>query len=509
MVVFGNKTICSRKYFCIDYILFAKLGMPLVRLNLVSRMKQQQTQAKPLQQLQKRRKTRPISFKMHPVRRTRVQPISASTSFFGVRGKFCQFLIKTCKSKKLFICPFLLLSLAGLVYHVVDISRLFFSYSAITEFEIKSPKSVAPPSLTICMYYPNFLNRTALINLMQAKKRLDWKKILGSNLSKPLDLQDVQSFLTMKNIFALTPSPDVLLSRCYFRLPGRFFRFKRLNCNEVFSIDKFFYLHNMCYRFAMIKEFIQYNSHDNKTSQYTFHELKHHALVVDLFYEVFLYGRYFKHVTYIEASTFKRKSIPRVNDAFSVSFKRGMITVNNREISRDFYHFSYSRIKNERLPPPYSSQCRDYSETSVHQSQKRCIDDCILKQVQLKLRRLPFTPVISNASLNWLLITTDDLKSQYFAMKLNRIEQKCYEKCPFVDCRDVIYMTRLMRSEPSNTVRFRVETPHEPDIWVKLNPQMYFNDYLIYILNCLGIWLGLSIFDLYRIIYVKNAISKH
>src|SRR5438876_10950805 len=63
----------------------------------------------------------------------------------------------------------LVLSLLGMLYHIYYISYLYFLYKASTEIDIGMPVEMSQPSLTICMFYPNFLNRSQLEKL--AKER--------------------------------------------------------------------------------------------------------------------------------------------------------------------------------------------------------------------------------------------------------------------------------------------------------------------------------------------------
>jgi hypothetical protein len=327
-----------------------------------------------------------------------------------------------------------------------------------------------------------------------------WNKGLELLNAPSLELYNVQSDLTIKDIFDLTPAAEDMLNQCFFRLPGRFFRRKDIKgCQNVYDVEKYFYLHSMCYRFSMKESYILANSFE-KTNKYTFHELKHHALLVDFFYELILFRKHFQNVTYIESTIFRYDRAPRGNDAFSVSFKRGNVTIKGRTTTRDSYHLSYSMIKNQRLPPPFHTNCMQYNTIGEFASQRRCIDDCVIKRVFRKLnKRIPFTAIIRNHTLKYKLITTDELKNEDLARKLNKQEEKCNAMCPFLDCYDVIYMTRLERSEPSTQVRFRVQTPHEPDIHITLFAQTEFKEFLVYILNCFGIWLGLSIFDFKKV----------
>src|SRR5688572_12749468 len=106
----------------------------------------------------------------------------------------------------------LVLSLLGMLYHIYYISCLYFLYKAVTEIEIGMPTDMAQPSLTTCMYYPNFLNWSQLEKL--AKKR-------GQSLNfsqDELNLIDVETFLMVEDIFALSPEPSELLSGCMYRI---------------------------------------------------------------------------------------------------------------------------------------------------------------------------------------------------------------------------------------------------------------------------------------------------
>lgn len=393
----------------------------------------------------------------------------------------------------------LVLSLSGMLYHIYHISDLYFLYKAVTEIEIGMPITMSQPSLTICMYYPNFLNWSQLEKL--AKERGQ-----SLNLSKyPLELSDVETFLEVQDIFALSPEPCELLSGCKYRVPGEHkIRHRKEMCKKAFSIEKFFFLHGICYRFRQGRSFIR-NQSKLADYRFTFYEIKNYVHILDLFFEVSLQSEYYKHATYIEASIFSSKRLPQGSNAFSVSFKR--TTSLRNEQSQDFYYLSYSMIVSHNLPYPYERPCIVYSKETSFPSRNACLDECIIDRMDRRLGKVPFNTVIKDTSLKRYVISITDFKNETVSNTVATIDKECHEVCRFTDCIERIYSTKLERSESSDRVRFRVQPPSEPQITTHLYPNLTTNEYIIYMLNCFGIWLGLSVMDLEKVAaYLGNKL---
>lgn len=407
----------------------------------------------------------------------------------------------------------LILSLLGMLYHIYYISYLYFLYKASTEIDIGMPVEMSQPSLTICMFYPNFLNRSQL-----EKKAKERGKSL--NLSKfALELSDVETFLKVEDIFALSPEPSELLSGCTYRVPGEYkmFSCQTEMCEKAFSIEKFLFLHDVCYRFRQKRPFIR-NQSKLDSYHFTFYELKNHVHILDLFFEVSLQSEYYKHATYIEASIFSTKRLPQGSNAFSVAFKRTPSFRNAYPQNQDFYYLSYSRIVSHNLPYPYERPCITYNKQTKFQSRNDCMDKCIIERVVKQLGKVPFNTAITETDLldknlntsSRYLISVKDLRNENgnVSKTMATIDKECYDKvCRFTDCEEKIYSTKLERSELSNITRFRVQPPSEPQITTSLYQSLTTDEYIIYILNCFGIWLGLSVMDLENVAaYLGNKL---
>ena len=381
---------------------------------------------------------------------------------------------------------FLTFSTGAMFYHMFDISSLYFAYSVVTSIGLQAPKIIQIPSTVLCIYYPNFLNWTLLVPKMGS---VHSKVLRGSEI----DLYHTENILSLKDIFQMTPEFDdfASTSNCYHRQSG-IYLMRRSPCKSILKATKYLYGHNICYLMSL-------RSSGNFTPSYppatlTLHELKSHAFYLDLIYELILDDSYFKNVTTIDATLYADEKIPKTTNSFSIIFNRDRaFTINDLPYSFNFYFIGYSMVNSTQLPFPY---------TNCHLSQEfrfsfdECVDKCLLKLVRSELNRIPMTAIVRNSSFNEKLVTTNDLKNFSFQEHLTFLEKRCLSQCPGRDCRETIYLTKLLRTEMSNDIRFRINALNEPMIHVEKKPKTSISEYVVHILNCLGIWCGLSVWDL-------------
>src|SRR5258708_486465 len=52
-----------------------------------------------------------------------------------------------------------LLSLCGCIWQIYEVTSQYLSYPTVTELTISRPKKLQPPALSLCLYYPYFLDK--------------------------------------------------------------------------------------------------------------------------------------------------------------------------------------------------------------------------------------------------------------------------------------------------------------------------------------------------------------
>jgi len=173
------------------------------------------------------------------------------------------------------------------------------------------------------------------------------------------------------------------------------------------------------------------------------------------------------------------------------------------------YTISYSRIITKLLPPNYSTNCRNYNISNIHEEQSRsdCIDRCILKLFREKcgkyfyptelLLRKEYIQMYSPEKLFYDKNLTE-CYNMFFAKK---VQSKCVANCrpdchnQFIDfqIRDVVKTKTNERSYISITHN------RLPDLVIEHLPEMTFLSFICNFGGLTGMWLGLSVTSLFKL----------
>ena len=156
------------------------------------------------------------------------------------------------------------------------------------------------------------------------------------------------------------------------------------------------------------------------------------------------------------------------------------------------FSITYYYVDIVRLPPPYPAKCMIYAGMDHKiEDQYSCLDVCIINATIAKLRKVPFTQVVTER-YDLHHVTVSDIRNQTFWNALYALEQECTEKCKRPDCRN-IFMATDVASSAFRTFRLIVNVPNEPSYDIEFLPGFTFLSVLIYITSSVSTWLGLSI----------------
>lgn len=61
-------------------------------------------------------------------------------------------------------------------------------------------------------------------------------------------------------------------------------------------------------------------------------------------------------------------------------------------------------------------------------------------------------------------------------------------------------MTKFIRSEQFDGLKFRLYVANEPTVQTVMKPKLSLTEFLVYVLSCFGIWLGLSFYSLAKLV---------
>lgn len=136
----------------------------------------------------------------------------------------------------------LLLSAAGFVFQAWSVLQQYFSYDTVTVLSIIMPDKLIAPAVSICFPYPEIVDQK---KALQRYPQLDGQTFLVSTLG---------NFLTIKDIFELTPKADVdvTIASCAFRTPESPQLFETTMCDGIMSMNKFFKQQFACYDISLV-----------------------------------------------------------------------------------------------------------------------------------------------------------------------------------------------------------------------------------------------------------------
>jgi len=126
---------------------------------------------------------------------------------------------------------FMALATAGLVWQLYDIIKLFFAYGTVTELLVVVPSNITAPALSICLPYDDFIIRNKLFA----------KYPQLSNITS-IKLTDLDTLVTIKDIFEMTPNLAELFVYCMYRKPREYVRFvgSGAECAKIFGVQRYY-----------------------------------------------------------------------------------------------------------------------------------------------------------------------------------------------------------------------------------------------------------------------------
>ena len=168
------------------------------------------------------------------------------------------------------------------------------------------------------------------------------------------------------------------------------------------------------------------------------------------------------------------------------------------------FTMTYSTIELELLKYPFSTDCLNYEDVEF-ESQGDCVDTCQMAKL-VSLNNMQFFGSVATRSVDREMLSQEDLEfdNGTLVKDLWNINQKCMQECRRPNCKNTIYMTKFIRSEQIearfNLVKFRLYVANEPVVVTKVKEKLSLTEFLIYILSCFGIWLGMSFYSLAKLI---------
>jgi hypothetical protein len=390
-----------------------------------------------------------------------------------------------------------IICILGCGFQVISVTRTFFLFEVLTRITIDFPQEVSTPALTLCFRFTEILNLTL------------FNEKYHTNYTKPFSVSsrlDIQNKITMGDIFDLTPSQEEnLFLSCIIRSPLDYSHavYDSDACrNDIFRMIKYQIMEYMCYSFKMIDSNLTMTSTKHLKNRLalsldfasTLFSIQLNTSVpgvnnMDLTRPVIHSQDTFPYLSLVLTQIFWRK----INDikGFSSSEAGKAQDVN-------IFMLSYSMTKIERMPAPYTSQCRRYVQNS-------CIDHCVMKNSVEKFKKLPFEVITLESNIkenptlrNLLLLSSEDVKGNKSGAEIMDMVDRCLDGCRQPPCSLDYTLTKTSTATSNNQsmIDILVGSPTEPFVMLHQSPKLPLNDFILLALSLVGFWLGVSAFCL-------------
>lgn len=157
---------------------------------------------------------------------------------------------------------------------------------------------------------------------------------------------------------------------------------------------------------------------------------------------------------------------------------------------------SYYTLENKRLPPPFVSNCINYSKfRNGREGKTDCHQRCVKDKTMDTYNKIPFSSIESEAR-NQTALSYLDVQNLSVVQELFQFYSVCDKECERFDCDEFIYFTRPNYKPRSYNLAFDAYLPFEPSIKVVSKEQLTFAQFASIILSTFGTWFGISVIAL-------------
>lgn len=307
-----------------------------------------------------------------------------------------------------------------------------------------------------------------------------------SNMTYDRDMSEseedaLQQTLTINQVFDLTPKNNESFGSCRVKIPQTYKLAEgtdSLACLKMFRVYKFFFVEYVCYRYE----------YTLKPDLFLFEELANTPKLSGVIYEI-TPGDMFNNYQNSKFVIHTGNVFPAKSVGLSPVMYRGD-GWQNESVNSATYFVIYFKLQKTRLPPPRTTNCRDYNATMKHQSRAACRQACIKEKSTKILKRVPFSSIQTTRTnlkaVSYLDIVNDEIRRKTFRF-LNECNEHCFRK----DCAERTTFNRISH-QTSEKLRLQVMIPEEPWINVIYKELMTSTEYVTYVLSCFGTWFGLS-----------------
>lgn len=373
--------------------------------------------------------------------------------------------------KKVITAVFMLACFTGLMWQVVLISQMYFAYKVNTRISIEVPDDTQPVATSLCIRFTDILE----FDRLNAGTGRNWSySLVGS------DIQKYQDELTVRQIFEYTPATNNTIDHIMLRDNDSYDRIKATDRRlyDYFHVMKYINLEHVCYRFRMKRA---------KIKSYSFYSVTPTAPGV--IYEIYL-SQALRRADPIKVCMHDQDTLPYRSLKIEPVIWRQFSAASQRSDYSMFISYQM-RLASHLLPSPYETHCYDYSPTFV--SDAHCVQECVMRESVKEFGLVPFSPLITDASINRTMISVIDLRNKTLVRKLLEMEKICSQRtCLKKQCNMATSMT-MTQSLSASEFGIKAIVPSQPWVTVTSAPTLNIVEFLTYIMSTISTWTGISI----------------
>lgn len=365
-----------------------------------------------------------------------------------------------------------ILSLAGFLVQVIQVSQKYFAYTTSTQTKLSMAQHLDRHDIAICIRYNEILD----IERLKQETGITIVEMDGNHTFEEAMMNEEK--LTIKQIFDYTPSSDDLMEGCMFRPNNWDINVPNASiCGQYFHLSRYFAQERMCYVIRPAQTF----------------DLRRSSVTLSTFYPYVIFAIQFNSklemANMVNAIAFNG-SLPHYSREFSSP--PAPLFASNKVKAMNSMSITYNDVQVTLLPPPYDTMC-----VNVDLLRKfECNGQCLTKEMVRVLKRVPaWEPM--DRPVDFKPLSLADIRENGTLDVMDKIRDKCWTRCDFIPCVEQFSKTESSLSEVAGVpMAITVTSPRDPDIIINASETMSFIDYFTYITSCFGTWFGLSFLSL-------------
>lgn len=264
---------------------------------------------------------------------------------------------------------------------------------------------------------------------------------------------------------------------------------KKDECIKYIDVSKFVYGIFVCYRFVFL------NSLNNLDPMLISSDTAAPLLVQAIELNKNLLDKVNSFVTIMN----EKNTLPKKEIEVSTTASREINPITG-DIIKNFFGFRYHTTRSKNLKPPYTTMCKDYSSTD-------CVTECVNEHVIKVFNRS--SPMSNHIFGNTKLVTQQFLNENIdHTRKYLKIVQKCKSNCPWNECVSKVTITYIGESSRLDEFTIYLMLPNTASIIVDTRPNVVPLEYILFVLSCLGTWLGFSFLGCNPFKWKWNILTK-